>query len=137
MGGHPTQVTAGKNEEGRSEGGGATSGARSSGNKMTEEGLLEKAFAAGDAGTKYPEGVGALVVEGGGELAGYGSSEILVTFAPLNVGEFRVVKVCLHVFVVRWVTVYQVVENDGFIRDPHTWYLLVRPFPSLRMRRGR
>ena len=62
---------------------------------MTEEELLEKACAAGDAATKYPEGVEALQVAGGGALAGYGSSEITVTFAPLNVGDFRVVKVCI------------------------------------------
>ena len=93
---HPTQAAVGNDEERRSEREpGAASGLRSSGTILTEEGLLEKACAAGDAGTKYPEGVGALEVEGGGELAGYGSSEILVTFAPLNVGEFRVVKVCL------------------------------------------
>lgn len=93
--GRPTQVAAGKDDEQRrSERGRGGSHSRSSG-VMTEEELLEKAFAAGDVGTRYPEGVGALEVAGGGELAGYGSSEIIVTFAPLNVGEFRTVKVCL------------------------------------------
>lgn len=56
--------------------------------------LLEKASAVGDAGTKYAEGRGAIeVLDGGGELAGYGSTEITVVFAPLTVGEFRTVKV--------------------------------------------
>lgn len=46
---------------------------------------------------KYPEGKGAIeVVDGGGELAGYGSAEIVVVFAPLTVGEFRTVKVGLR-----------------------------------------
>ena len=45
---------------------------------------------------KYPEGKGAIeVVDGGGQLAGYGSAEIVVVFAPLTVGEFRTVKVGL------------------------------------------
>lgn len=56
--------------------------------------LLERACAVGDAGMKYPEGKGAIeVVGGGGELAGYGSGEIVVVFAPLTVGDFRTVKV--------------------------------------------
>ena len=55
--------------------------------------LLSKALAVRDAGTRYPKGKGVFEVEGGGELAGYGSSEILVTFAPLSVGEFRSVQV--------------------------------------------
>lgn len=59
--------------------------------------LLEKASAVGDAGMKYPEGKGAIeVVDGGKELAGYGSAEIVVVFAPLTVGEFRTVKVGLR-----------------------------------------
>lgn len=60
-----------------------------------EADLLERASAVGDAGLKYPEGQGAIeVVDGGGELAGYGSTEIVVVFAPLTVGDFRTVKVC-------------------------------------------
>ena len=56
--------------------------------------LVKKAAAVGDAGTKYPPGRGAIeVLDGGGELAGYGSAEIVVVFAPLAVGDFRTVKV--------------------------------------------
>lgn len=55
--------------------------------------LLRKAFAFGEVGMRYPEGKGALEVDGGGELDGYGSSEIVVTFAPLGVGEFQTVQV--------------------------------------------
>lgn len=59
--------------------------------------LMEKASAVGDAGMKYQEGKGAIeVMDGGGELAGYGSTEIVVVFAPLTVGEFRTVKVGLR-----------------------------------------
>ncbi|CAM9380764.1 unnamed protein product, partial [Hapterophycus canaliculatus] len=59
----------------------------------SEEELFERASAVGNAGLKYPEGQGAIeVVDGGGELAGYGSSEIIVVFAPLAVGDFRAVK---------------------------------------------
>eukprot|EP00903_Cladosiphon_okamuranus_P020361 g18681.t1 len=55
--------------------------------------LLEKASAVGDAGTKYPEGKGAIeVMDDGGDLTGYGSAEIVVVFSPLIVGEFRTIK---------------------------------------------
>lgn len=66
--------------------------------------LLEKASAVGDAGMKYPEGKGAIeVLYGGGELAGYGSTEIVVVFAPLAVGDFRAVKVCCcYIIYTRW-----------------------------------
>lgn len=55
--------------------------------------LLRKALAVGEVRTRYPEGKGAIEVEGGGELDGYGSSEIVVTFAPLGLGEFQTVQV--------------------------------------------
>lgn len=56
--------------------------------------LLDKAATVGDAGLKYPEGRGAIeVFDGGGELTGYGSAEIVVVFAPFTVGDFRTVKV--------------------------------------------
>lgn len=59
-----------------------------------EAALLAKAAAVGDAGMKYPEGRGAIeVVEESGELAGYGSAEIVIVFAPLTVGDFQMVKV--------------------------------------------
>lgn len=59
--------------------------------------LLDKASAVGDAGRKYSKGKRAIeVMDGGGELAGYGSAEIVVVFAPLTVGEFRTVKVGLR-----------------------------------------
>lgn len=59
---------------------------------VTDE-LLRKALAVGEVETRYPEGKGAIEVEGGGELDGYGSSEIVVTFAPLELGEFQTVQV--------------------------------------------
>lgn len=60
----------------------------------TEAEILAKAAAAGDAGTVRPEGRGTLEVEGGGHVAGYGSSEIVVTFSPLSVRNFKTTKVC-------------------------------------------
>ncbi|CAN0059637.1 unnamed protein product, partial [Ectocarpus sp. 12 AP-2014] len=58
-----------------------------------EAALLAKASAVGDAGMKHPEGRGAIEVLGeSGELAGYGSAEIVIVFAPLTVGDFQVVK---------------------------------------------
>lgn len=62
--------------------------------KSREAALLAKASAVGDAGMKYPDGRGAIeVVEESGELAGYGSAEIVIVFAPLTVGDFQMVKV--------------------------------------------
>lgn len=64
---------------------------------LTEAELLEKASAVGDASmSSTRDGSGVFVVVGGGELAGYGSSEIVVTFGPLSVGNFRVVKVTVY-----------------------------------------
>lgn len=59
----------------------------------TEDQLLQKACAFGDAGTQQSEGKRELEVAGGGEIAGYSSSEIVVTFSPLSVGAFRTAKV--------------------------------------------
>ncbi|CBJ27963.1 conserved unknown protein [Ectocarpus siliculosus] len=62
--------------------------------KSREAVLLAKASAVGDAGMKYPEGRGAIeIMEESGELMGYGSAEIVIVFAPLTVGDFKVVKI--------------------------------------------
>lgn len=64
-----------------------------------EQELLARAVAELGASLKYEEGYGPLGVEiphqtgRRGEIGAYGSGEIVVTFAPLSVGEFRMVKV--------------------------------------------
>lgn len=64
-----------------------------------EQELLARAVAELGASLKYEQGYGPIGVEiphqtgMRGEIGAYGSSEILVAFAPLSVGEFRMVKV--------------------------------------------
>lgn len=55
-----------------------------------KEGRAEIEVHAGEGGSG---GEGGMAGQAGGKVGAYESSEIVVTFAPLNVGEFRVVKV--------------------------------------------
>lgn len=60
----------------------------------TEDELLERAFdTTRGVGNVRLNGREVLTVVGGGAIAGYGSSEIIVTFAPLSVGDFEIEKV--------------------------------------------
>lgn len=82
-----------ENQPRRYEEGNGSIGRTSNGN-ITEAELLKKASAVGEAGMRYPDGKWALSVEGSGPVAAYGSSEMAITFAPLSVGDFRMIKVC-------------------------------------------
>ncbi|CAM9575435.1 unnamed protein product, partial [Sphacelaria rigidula] len=55
-----------------------------------KEGRAEIEVHAGEGGSG---GEGGMAGQAGGKVGAYESSEIVVTFAPLNVGEFRVVKI--------------------------------------------
>lgn len=117
----PTAQRSGGSQEAKSRAGNSfPTKAASASLPATEEELLARAAAVGDAVLQHPkgrtaidveaggeEGLGGRRGEGGGSIAAYGSSEIVVTFSPLTVGNFCAVKVGITLWLVEIVRLIQ------------------------------